>query len=35
MSKQEYFGRPEKTLEIDNQARISKKAEMKRTFNRN
>ena len=39
MSKQEYFGRSEKQLEktreIDNEARISKKAEMKRKFNRN
>ena len=39
MSKQEDFGRPEKppekTQEIDNEARISKKAEMKRKFNRN
>ena len=39
MSKQEDFGRPEKTLgktrEIDNEARILKKAEMKRKFNRN
>ena len=39
MSKQEDFGRPEKPLEktreIDNEARISKKAEMKRKFNRN
>ena len=39
MSKQEDFGRPEKSLEkmreIDNEARISKKAEMKRKFNRN
>ena len=39
MSKQEDFGRPEKPLEktqeIDNEARISKKAEMKRTFNGN
>ena len=39
MSKQEDFRRPEKLLEktweIDNEARISKKAEMKRTFNRN
>ena len=39
MSKQEDFGRPEKPLEktreIDNKARISKKAEMKRKFNRN
>ena len=37
MSKQEDFGRPEKpkTREIDNEARISKKAEMKRKFNRN
>ena len=39
MSKQEDFHRPEKLLEnmreIDNEARISKKAEMKRKFNRN
>ena len=39
MSKQEDFGRPEKSLyktrEIDNEARISKKAEMKRKLNRN
>ena len=39
MSKQEDFGRPEKPLdktrEIDNKAKISKKAEMKRIFNRN
>ena len=39
MSKQKDFGRPEKpfekTREIDNEARISKKVEMKRTFNRN
>ena len=39
MSKQEDFGRPEKPLEktreVDNEARISKKAEMKRKFNRN
>ena len=39
MSKQEDFGRPEKppekTQEIDNEARISKKAEMKRKLNRN
>ena len=39
MSKQEDFGRPEKPLEktreIDNEARISKKIEMKRKFNRN
>ena len=39
MSKQEDFGRPEKplekTLEIDNETRISKKAEIKRKFNRN
>ena len=39
MSKQEDFGRPEKpfekTREIDNEARISEKAEMKRKFNRN
>ena len=37
MSKQEDFGRPEnlleKTREIDNGARMSKKAEMKRKFN--
>ena len=31
MSKQEDFARPE----IDNEARISKKAEMKRKFDRN
>ena len=39
MSKQEDFGRPknplEKTREIDNGARMSKKNEMKRKFNRN
>ena len=39
MSKQEDFRRPEKLLEetreIDDEARISKKAEMKRKFNRN
>ena len=39
MSKQEDFRRPEKPLEktreIDNEARISKKAKMKRKFNRN
>ena len=39
MSRQEDFRRPEKPLEktpeIDNEARISKKAEMKRKFNRN
>ena len=39
MSKQEYFGRSEKQLEktreIENEARISKKAEMKRKSNRN
>ena len=39
MSQQKNFGRPEKPLEktreIDNEARISKKAEMKRKFNRN
>ena len=39
MFKQEDFGRPEKPLEkmqeIDNEARISKKAEMKRKLNRN
>ena len=39
MSKQEDFGRPEKPLEkmreIDNETRISKKAEMKRKSNRN
>ena len=39
MPKQEDFGRPEKPLkkkrEIDNEARISKKGEMKRKFNRN
>ena len=39
MSKQEDFHRPEKPLEktreIDNEARISKEAKMKRKFNRN
>ena len=39
MSKQKDFHRPEKPLEkmreIDNKARISKKAEMKRKCNRN
>ena len=39
MSKQEDFSRPEKptekTREIDNETRISKKVEMKRKFNRN
>ena len=39
MSKGEDFGRskkpPEKTREIDEEARISKKAELKRKFNRN
>ena len=39
MSKQEDFGWPEKALEktreIDNEARISEKAEMKSKFNRN
>ena len=39
MSKQDDFRRPEKPLEktreIDNEARISKKAVMKRKFNRN
>ena len=35
MSRQEDFGRPEKTREIDNEARISKKAKTKRKFNRN
>ena len=39
MSKQEDFDRPEmsleKTREIDNEARISKEAEVKRKFNRN
>ena len=35
MSKQEDFHQPEKPLEIDNAARISKEAEMKRKFNRN
>ena len=38
MSKQEDFHRPEKPLkktrEIDNKARISEKAEMKRKFNK-
>ena len=38
MSKQEDFHRPEKPLEntqeIDNEAKISKEAEMKRKFNR-
>ena len=38
MSKQKDFGRPEKPLEktreIDNEARTSKKAEMERKFNR-
>ena len=38
MSNQEDFGRPEKPLEktreIDNKARISKKNEMKRRFNK-
>ena len=38
MSKQDDFRRPEKPLEktreIDNEARISKKAVMKRKFNR-
>ena len=34
MSKQEDFHLPEKR-EIDNEARISKEAEMKRKFNRN
>ena len=37
MSRQEDFGRPEKPLEktweIDTEARISKKAEIKRKFN--
>ena len=39
MSKQENFRRPEKPLEktweIDNESRISKKTEIKRKFNRN
>ena len=39
MSKQEDFHRPEKLLEkkreIDNEARITKEAEMKGKFNRN
>ena len=39
MSNQEDFRRPEKALEktreIDSKVRISKKAEMKRKFNRN
>ena len=35
MSKQEDFHRPEKMREIDNKARISKEAKMKRKFNRN
>ena len=39
MSKQEDFRRSEKplekTLEIDNKARISKKAKMKKIFNKN
>ena len=39
MSKREHFHRPEKPLEktreIDDEARISKKAEMKRKSNRN
>ena len=39
MSEQEDFHRPEipliKTREIDNEARISKKCEMKRKFNSN
>ena len=39
MSKQEDLHRPQKSLkktrEIDNEARISKEAEMKRKFNRN
>ena len=39
MSKQEDFGQPEKPLEktreIENEAKISKKAKMKRKFNRN
>ena len=35
MSKQEDFHRPEKPREIDNEARISEEAEMKRKFNKN
>ena len=39
MSNQEDFRRPEKSLEktqeIDNKARLSKKSKMKRKFNRN
>ena len=39
MSNQEHLHRPkkppEKTWEIDNKARISKEAEMKKKFNRN
>ena len=39
MPKQEDLGRPEKPLEktreIDNEGRVSKKAKMKRKFNRN
>ena len=39
MSRKEEFNRPEKPLgkmgEIDNEARISKKAQIKRKFNRN
>ena len=39
MSRKEEFNRPEEPLgkmgEIDNEARISKKAEIKRKFNRN
>ena len=39
MSRQEDFRRPEKPLEktreIDSEARISRKSEMKRKFNRN
>ena len=39
MSKEENFRQPEKLLEktrqFDNEARISKKAEIKRKFNRN
>ena len=39
MPKQQDFGRSEKPLEktqeIDNEAKISKKAEMKKKFNRN
>ena len=35
MSKQEDIRRPEKQRKIDNEARISKKAEIKRKFNRN